>query len=211
MGLLSRMRTAVMLRSRQAKLDDFYRQLRGPCTVLDVGISNVDHNSAENLFLKTFRFPASLYTGLAVDDMDALRRLYPDMRFVEYDGRTFPFADQAFDAIFCNAVIEHVGSSADQQYFVAEMLRTGRRVCFTTPNRYFPLESHTNAIVLHWWPRLFRAWCRRCCSFWDESNLRLLSYRELDALMRQSGASRYRIQRNRLLGLTMTFSVYCQR
>ena len=210
MGLLHRLRAMAMRRSRNAKLDDFYRFVAAPCAVLDVGVSNVDHSAQENLFLKTFRFAPHLYTGLGVDDMQALQRQYADRRFVLYDGRIFPFADRTFGAIFSNAVIEHVGTPADQLLFIDEMLRTGQKVYFTTPNKFFPVESHTNVILLHWIAPWFYAWCRRYRSFWTPDNLRLLSHADLQALMRRSKARRFRIQRNRLLGLTMTFSVYCE-
>lgn len=200
-----------MQRSRTAKLDDFYRYVDTECDVLDVGVSNVDHSASENLFMKAFRFPGARYTGLAVDTMDALQRQYPDKRFVVYDGRIFPFADQAFGAVFSNAVIEHVGGHHDQLRFIDEMLRTGRKVYFTTPNKYFPVESHTNVILLHWVSSWFYAWCRRYCGFWDASNLRLLSHGDLQALMKRSSARHFRIRRNRFFGLTMTFSVYCER
>ena len=200
-----------MQRSRAAKLDDFYRYVERECDVLDVGVSNVDHSPSENLFMKAFRFPDWRYTWLAVDTMDALQRQYPDKRFVVYDGQVFPFADQAFGAVFSNAVIEHVGSPDDQLRFIDEMLRTGRKVYFTTPNKYFPVESHTNVILLHWVSSVFYAWCRRHCDFWDASNLRLLSHGDLHALMRRSSASSFCIRRNRFFGLTMTFSVCCER
>lgn len=200
-----------MQRSRLAKLDDFYSYAPPDCDVLDVGISNVDHSPSENLFMKAFRFDDARYTGLAVDSMDELQRQHPRKRFVVYDGRVFPFPDRAFGAVFSNAVIEHVGSPDDQCLFINEMLRTGGKVFFTTPNKYFPVESHTNAILLHWWPALFYAWCRRWCDFWHPANLRLLSHGDLEALMKRSAATTWRIQRNRFFGLTMTFSVYCER
>ena len=211
MGLLHRLRATAMQRSRSAKLEDFYRHVPAACDVLDVGISNVDHSPQENLFLKSFRFADAHYTGLAVDSMDALRLHHPGKRFVVYDGGRFPFPDRAFGAVFSNAVIEHVGGPDEQLLFIDEMLRTGEKVYFTTPNKFFPVESHTNVILLHWFSGLFYAWCRRHNAFWDRSNLLLLDHAALQALMKKSSAGAFRIQRNRFFGLTMTFSVYCQR
>ena len=69
------------------------------------------------------------------------------------DACALPFADQAFDVVFSNAVIEHVGDVGRQRQFVAEALRVGRRVFITTPNRWFPIEVHTRLPLVHWLPR----------------------------------------------------------
>jgi SAM-dependent methyltransferase len=200
-----------MQRSRDAKLEDFYRHCSRECDVLDVGVSNNDHSPQVNLFLKKFRFPACRYTGLAVEPIAAVAAQFPEHRFVEYDGKVFPFRDREFGFVFSNAVIEHVGKTADQIRFVNEMLRAGERVFFTTPNKYFPVESHTNALFIHWYPTYFYRWCRRKQPYWSEQNLRLLSYADLKRVIEGSQAKTHAIKRNRLLGLTMTFTVVCQR
>ena len=63
-----------------------------------------------------------------------------------------PFADGAFDVVYSNAVIEHVGGRERQEAFVREALRVGRRVFVTTPNRWFPIEVHTRLPLVHWLP-----------------------------------------------------------
>ena len=92
------------------------------------------------------------------------------------DGRCMPFADDSYDVVVSNAVIEHVGDESDQQRFVAEHTRVGRHWVITTPNRWFPVESHTSAVLRHWSPR----WSRRRTEF-----TRLLSKREFTALLPQ--------------------------
>ncbi|MDQ3640004.1 MAG: class I SAM-dependent methyltransferase [Actinomycetota bacterium] len=66
------------------------------------------------------------------------------------DGLALPFRSQSFDFVVSNAVIEHVGQKEQQARFVAEHARVGRRWIITTPNRYFPIESHTSVILKHW-------------------------------------------------------------
>lgn len=66
------------------------------------------------------------------------------------DGRALPFADGAFDLVFSNAVVEHVGEEPDQRAFVSEHQRVGARWIMTTPNRWCPVESHTGALFRHW-------------------------------------------------------------
>lgn len=211
MGILGNLKQAVMLRSRVAKLDDFYLHCSKECNVLDVGVSSNDHSPSINLFLKTFRFPPSRYTGLAVERVSQLATQFPKHKFVEYEGKVFPFRDKEFDFVFSNAVIEHVGNFADQVRFLDEMLRTGEKVFFTTPCKYFPVESHTNAIFLHWFPAYFYRWCKRKRPYWNERNLRLLGHDDLMRLLEASQARNYTIKRNRLMGLTMTLTVVCCR
>lgn len=66
------------------------------------------------------------------------------------DGRALPFKDQSLDLALANAVIEHVGSEADQVKFVSEHARVGRHWIITTPNRWFPVEAHTSTLLRHW-------------------------------------------------------------
>ena len=95
--------------------------------------------------------------------------------YLRADGTRLPFADNTFDLALSNAVIEHVGDEAAQRRLVAEHLRVARHVIITTPNRWFPLETHTNAVLRHWSP----AWRARH----EHVFTRLLSRREFAALL----------------------------
>jgi hypothetical protein len=65
------------------------------------------------------------------------------------DGRNLTFGPKEFDLVFSNAVIEHVGDERDQIRFVSEHDRVGKSWIFTTPNRWFPIESHTQILFSH--------------------------------------------------------------
>ncbi|HEX4133352.1 MAG TPA: methyltransferase domain-containing protein [Bryobacteraceae bacterium] len=82
--------------------------------------------------------------------------------WVAGDGRALPFCDGAFDVVFSNSVIEHVGDAASQRSFAAEIARVGRAYWVQTPNRWFPVEQHLLTPFLHWLPQ---RWQRRLVRF----------------------------------------------
>ena len=153
---------AVSLRSRRNKLRLFLDEMRPTptTTVLDVGADEVGFGvdggqsgcGTHNFFEELYPWPARI-TALGLHDGVGFRSHYPDIPYVAGDACALPFADQAFDVVFSNAVIEHVGDVARQRQFVAEALRVGRRVFITTPNRWFPIEVHTRLPLVHWLPR----------------------------------------------------------
>lgn len=199
-----------MALSRASKLDHFYSLCKGG-RILDAGVSGKARVPGENIFLSSFRFPGNSYVGLGVEDLTELSCVHPDKHFVTYDGRIFPFGDNEFDWVFSNAVIEHVGGLAEQVFFLNEMLRVAKNVFFTTPNKYFPVESHTNALFLHWLPgNIFYDWCSKNRPYWNRSNLQLLGYQDLDNVIKASNVADYKIFSNRLLGWPMTFTVVCK-
>jgi ubiquinone/menaquinone biosynthesis C-methylase UbiE len=73
--------------------------------------------------------------------------------WVAGDGRQLPFADQSFEIVVSNSVIEHVGDEASQQRFAREVARVGRSYWVQTPNRWFPVEQHLLTPFLHWLPK----------------------------------------------------------
>ena len=204
------LKKSIMKRSREQKLEHFYSLCPQTSKVLDVGVFGEKRmsNPVLNYFLKTFRYPSQNYTGLSIRDLSQMDRLFPGKRFVQYSGGTFPFGDKEFDWVFSNAVIEHVGTDAAQLKFVNEMLRVARNVFFTTPYKYFPIETHTNMLLLHWNDRWFFHWCAKNRGRLNR-NLNLLSGGQLKSIMNRSDAADYRIRKNRILGLTMTFTVVC--
>ncbi len=89
------------------------------------------------------------------------------------------------------------------------MLRVGKNVYFTTPNKWFPIESHTNVFFRHWFDESFYKWCKLNQPYWSADNLLLLGKGELNEILEESNAECYQIQINRTLGWPMTFTVVC--
>lgn len=86
--------------------------------------------------------------------------------FMCADACALPFADQQFDLVFSNSVIEHVGDAGRQIAFASEMLRCGKAVYMQTPNRRFAVEPHLITVGLHWLPHAWQKRTIRWLSLW---------------------------------------------
>ena len=211
MSFLARYKKRIMFESRRKKCDHFYSLCLGHERVLALGVSSEEKVGLEarNFFLKTFRFPPIQYTGLAIEDVSKMGELFPGKSFLQYSGGVFPFKDKEFDIVHCNAVIEHVGNEDSQLQFLNEMIRVGKVVYFTTPNKFFPIETHTTIPFLHWSDSIFYAFCRKFNFPIRKENLFLFSYGRLKRIIKSSRCKSHRIFKNTFLGITMTFTVVC--
>ncbi|WP_374569304.1 class I SAM-dependent methyltransferase [Ideonella sp.] len=69
------------------------------------------------------------------------------------------FADQSFDIVFSNSVIEHLGDAERVACFAREVRRVGRSYWVQTPAYTFPIEAHTGLPFYWFYPRPLRnAW-----------------------------------------------------
>lgn len=122
-------------------------------------------------------------------------------------SRLFP--DRAFDVVFSNSVIEHVGDETRQEMFAREARRLGRAYWIQTPSDRFPVEAHTG--VVYYWRRSERArrrmlgkW-RRTLPEWSEmiAGTRVLSRSRMQELFPGS-----RIHAERVMGLEKSYAAY---
>jgi predicted SAM-dependent methyltransferase len=152
-------------------------------TILDVGVTSDRTYQASN-YLEAWYPHKSMIIAAGIDDASFLCSEYPGVRFVRANGLNLPFRDRSFDVVHASAVIEHVGSFAQQCAFLRECCRVARRAVFiTTPNRWFPVEFHTLLPLVHWLPKpLFRALMRVAgrSFFASEDHLNLMTASELN-------------------------------
>jgi hypothetical protein len=165
-------------------------------TILDIGVTSDRTYQASN-YLEAWYPHKHKITAAGIDDGRFLEDIYPGLRFVEADACQMPFDDQSFDIVHAAAVIEHVGSAAQQIRMVAECARVARHGFFiTTPNRWFPVEFHTVLPLVHWLPKQqFRALMRATGRgfFADERNLNLMTRSDLLRVAHKACDSRFRV------------------
>jgi hypothetical protein len=132
------------------------------------------------------------------------------------DGTRLPFADQSFDLVYSNSVIEHLGTWEKQQAFAAEACRVGRGYWIQTPGKEFPIEPHYFGPFVHWFSKPIQKRLLRNFTLWgwlgrpdgrelDDvlAELRLLTFREFRQLFRDA-----RIWVERVLGLPKSYTAY---
>ncbi len=151
----------------------------GGQTLLDVGGSL--GMSGEFLpIYSAFRLVVTLNLRPNVQSAPGLR-----IAFVAADGCELPFADQSFDWLFSNAVIEHVGGMDRQSDFACEIRRVARKGYFvTTPNKFFPIEPHTLFPLFQFMPTTWKEQVLEFCPRrpLDWNSIRLLSRHELQKM-----------------------------
>jgi hypothetical protein len=70
--------------------------------------------------------------------------------YVEGDACHSPgYQNLAFDVVFSNSVIEHVGGLDRRAEFAREVIRLGQSFWVQTPSVWFPIEAHTG--MPFWW------------------------------------------------------------
>ncbi len=139
--------------SRARKLRLFHAALRpGPqTTVLDLGGETSDNG--EVMFLDVYPWKERVTAvNLCPRQIATIRLRHPQVTAVVADARDLPWPDKYFDAVYSNAVIEHVGGPAEQRQMAKEIMRVAKSWFVTTPNRWFPFEFHLRLPLVTWLP-----------------------------------------------------------
>ena len=177
--------------------DNFYN------SILDLG-STSDISSSSNAFLGFFSAP----TIVSISDQNITKETrdkFPHVEFIQGDALQLNLKSNSFDLVFSNAVLEHVGDSTNITRFINESMRIAKNeVILITPNRWFPIETHTKLLFLHWLPKkYFRKILKilRLDFFAHEKNLNLLSTKILIEILDELDLKQFEFAYIYFLGL----------
>lgn len=130
-------------------VDQLSERLDRPVRILDIGGTNsfweqrgwTDRNDVR-IVLVNLEGESSVHENIEARQGDAT-----DLR---------EFSDGAFDVVFSNSVIEHLGTLRRQAAMAAEARRLAPLYWVQTPNFWFPIEPHFLTPGWHWLPARLR-------------------------------------------------------
>lgn len=194
------------LKKRLEMLQIFFHLFPGHrvASVLDVGVT-ADQTALTSNFFEEYYPVKSKIIAVSTQDASFLEDKYPGLVFKIGDARALPLADNSVDVVFSSAVIEHVGSYAEQKRMIAECYRVAKYGVFiTTPNRWYPVEFHTLLPFIHWLPKSWHRMLLKLVGmpfFASEANLNLMDRARLARICGEIGIRDYSIRTIRTFGL----------
>lgn len=176
------------LASRRPKAEKILRLLdlhprATPYRVLEVGTGSggIAH------FLGTHPDIRCVVTSVDVQD---LRMVKDGFAWQQVEGTTLPFANDSFDVVITNHVIEHVGEHADQLHHLREcrrVLAPDGRGYLAVPNRWGVVEPHFHLPFLSWLPHTWRSPYVRAMKKGDAYDCELLTLPGIEGLFAEAG------------------------
>lgn len=183
-------------------------------TVLDVGVTPDNTLISNNFFEKMYPWTNRI-TMCTVEDGSNLEQEFPGSKFIQNEpGEPLPFHDDQFNIVFCSAVLEHVGDREAQRFFLGELIRVGRKIFLTTPNRWFPVEVHTVLPLIHWLPQPIHQKILKLLGmdfYASTDRLNLLSKRQLSIITAPNQSVTCTYSSYKLFGLTSNIILYIEK
>jgi SAM-dependent methyltransferase len=132
--------------SQRAYLDSLESNLTAGCDWLDLGCGHQILPSWVGADEPKLVKKCRSVTGIDLDFPSLVKNRIFSGRVAMADLEKIPFADQSFDLVTANMVVEHLGDPLQVLSEVKRVLRPGGRFLYHTPNRQSPalrIAAHT--------------------------------------------------------------------
>jgi len=119
------------------------------------------------------------------------------------------FADNEFDVVFSNSVIEHVGPFEQQEAFARTVQRLAPSYWIQTPSIWFPIEAHCDLPLWWFYPQpvklvWMRRWQQHKPNYWNMmTDTRVLKLSHLKSLFPEA-----QVYTEYVAGFPKSYSMY---
>jgi len=127
-------------------------------------------------------------TSVDVVDQISSDRVKEIITFIKVEDEALPFADNTFDVVISNHVIEHVPNQTKHLNEINRVLKESGACYFATPNRFFIKEQHTGVFFLHYLPPQMLFFFLKQIGKYQEA-IYLLSYPKMKRMFKTCGFS----------------------
>ena len=193
--------------NRKRKLAHILNQIQKHDSILDIGVMPIQEKSTNgtNYINEYFREMNRKIDalGLENEDYSFFERYYSNCTLHTFDGMDFSILKKVYDVAISNAVIEHVGRRREQLQWLEGIRGICHKLVITTPNRFFPVEAHTNVIFKHLISKKFKQ------RLLEEMQINLFSLKEFIDILEAAGYKILSVKKNRVLFLSLDFVIVC--
>ena len=122
--------------------------------ILDFGVSDSSNKDA-NPFLKFLnKKKRNTIYGCGLDEVSDVKKNYKNLNYTKIiQNKNLPYKDNYFHISLSHAVFEHVGGDKKKIFYLSELIRVSENIFISIPNRYFPIEHHSNIPFLGYLPK----------------------------------------------------------
>ena len=178
---------------------------------LDIGTTSDINNQSSNLIIKNL---LEINILKSISDQKINHPLFNLnlTKSITEDFTNDEILKMSSDLVISSATIEHVGNEKNQVKMIENVINLSKKYfVITTPNRFYPIDFHTQLPLIHWLPKNIHRNLLKIIGlkyFDREENLNLLSKNDLKKMMKNfDNKVDYKIKTINLLGIVSNFII----
>ena len=195
----------IILKKRKEMADviNKYYEVDDLKEALDIGTTNDREHSHSNYLIKNLK-NIKVFKSISDQEINSTFFIKSLTKSILENFSNEEINQYSSDLVLSNATIEHVGSYTNQLQMISNIIKlTKKNFVLITPNRYHPIEFHTQIPLIHWLPKKIH---RKILSliglkfYSKEENLNLLSKTDLINLLNNFDTIQYEVRYLNFLG-----------